>query len=92
MKLNELSGSEALFGFCGWLTTRDQKTVMSAKDNAGDIVQKIGKFMKANKMENPKDGWEKALKHPKESLLSDLLNILESQNLLESINFSDIRK
>lgn len=65
MKLSELSGSEALFGFCGWLTTQDDKTVMSAKDDAAAIVPKISAFIDANKLKPPRDGWDKKLKHPK---------------------------
>jgi len=29
---NCLTGSEAIFGFCAWLTTRKKKTVMSSDE------------------------------------------------------------
>ena len=67
MKLNkkELSGSEALFGFCGWLTTRKQKTVMGSKYDCAPIVKSIAEFCKFNNLAEPRRGWEKNLKHPK---------------------------
>jgi hypothetical protein len=65
--LAELSGSEALFGFCGWLTTRDDPTVMSAHDNAGQIADLIDKFCKTNDLKDPREHWNDELKHPKET-------------------------
>lgn len=59
-----LSASEALFGFCGWLTSRDEKTVMSASDDAGQAVNLIVEFCERNNLEDPVMGWEKNLTHP----------------------------
>jgi hypothetical protein len=61
-----LSASEAVFGFCGWLTSRDKKTIMSSKNDAAVIVDLVAKFCQTNKFENPREGWEKILIHPKE--------------------------
>ncbi len=60
----ELSASEALFGFCGWLTGRDKITVMSAKHNAATIADLIARFIKVNKLSQPRERWEKKLKQP----------------------------
>ena len=62
---NEISASEALFGFCGWLTTREEKTVMSANDDAANIAEKVNVFCKANNLSEPREGWDKKLVHPK---------------------------
>jgi len=62
--LNEMTGSEALFGFCGWLTTRDEKTVMSASDDAACIADLIKKFCDTNKLTEPRSEWDKLLTHP----------------------------
>ena len=59
-----MTASEALFGFCGWLTSRKEKTVMSSADEAGTVVELIEKFMDANNLPMPKDGFEKNLVHP----------------------------
>ena len=60
----KLSASEALFGFCAWLTTREDKTIMSAADDAAPIPPLIDEFCKVNGLEEPKNGWEKNLIHP----------------------------
>jgi len=62
--MGQVSSSEALFGFCGWLTAREQKTVMSSKHDAAPIVELISQFCETNKLPEPKDGWENNLKHP----------------------------
>ena len=62
----ELTGSEAVFGFCGWLTTRKEKTVMSASDDCAVIADLVKKFCAVNNLAEPKKGWEKLLIHPKE--------------------------
>lgn len=66
MNKNELSGSEALFGFCGWLTTREEKTVMSSGNDCTTIVLLIDEFCKANNLTEARDDWADNLTHPKE--------------------------
>ena len=58
------SASEALYGFGGWLTSRDERTIMSAKDNASDTAERIKEFCEANNLTEPADGWDKRLVHP----------------------------
>ena len=62
--LEEMTGSEALFGFCAWLTTREEKTVMSANDDAANIVEKIKMFCDANKLTEARDDYTDRLTHP----------------------------
>ncbi len=63
--MNHLSGSEAIFGFCAWLTTREERTVMSAADNAAPIPPLITEFCEVNKLVPPRDDYADALVLPK---------------------------
>jgi hypothetical protein len=65
--LDKLTASEALYGFCGWLTSRAEKTVMSSTDDAGCVAGLVAEFCKANNLQNPRDGWDGNLVHPKET-------------------------
>ncbi len=59
-----LTASEALFGFCGWLTSRKEKTIMSSSDDCTPVIELIKQFCDENKLEGPKEGWENNLIHP----------------------------
>ena len=61
-----LSASEALYGFGGWLTTRKEPTTMSSKHEAGPIAELIDIFCETNKLEEPRENWDKHFKQPKE--------------------------
>ena len=63
-EFNELSGSEAIYGFCGWLTGRKEVTKMGHKHDCAIIADLIDEFCKANNLSNPIDHWEKDLSHP----------------------------
>lgn len=63
---NELTASEAIYGFCGWLTTREEMTVMSASNDAAPIADLIKKFCEVNELSIPRTAWASRLKHPKE--------------------------
>ena len=69
-ELSEMTGSEAIFGFCAWLTTRDGQTIMSAKDDCGKITELIDEFCNANKLTTPRDNWTDFLKHPNKELIT----------------------
>jgi hypothetical protein len=64
--MDKLTASEALYGFCGWLTTRDEKTIMSASDDAAPIPVLIRQFCETNGLKDPRKYWHKMLTHPKE--------------------------
>ena len=59
-----LSPSEAIYGFCAWLTTRDEKTIMSASDDAAPVCDLINQFCKENKLKEPCENWATNLVHP----------------------------
>lgn len=81
MKLvrEELSGSEAIYGFAGWLTTQDKKTIMGSHYDCALIADKIEKFIEANDLEDPEDHWEDELNHPSEEIneskSQDIINL-----------------
>jgi hypothetical protein len=62
----EMSASEAIYGFCGWLTSRDKKTIMSSTDDAVEAADLVDLFCKTNKLSEPREDWSKRLTHPKE--------------------------
>jgi hypothetical protein len=62
--MKELTAAEALYGFCAWLTTRDERTVMSASDDAAPIPQLIAEFCKVNDLKEPREDWHEGLIHP----------------------------
>jgi len=61
---NCLTGSESIYGFCAWLTTRDTKTVMSAMDDAAPIVELIKVFCDKNKLRDPRENYTDYLTMP----------------------------
>lgn len=63
---NYISASEALFGFVGWLTSRDQAVTFSGHHNAGVAADLVALFCEVNDLAEPRDHWEKNLVHPKE--------------------------
>lgn len=64
----ELNASEAIYAFCGWLTCRDERTIMSSKDDAAIIAELIKRFCDTNNLKEPRTGWEKKFEHPKSQL------------------------
>jgi hypothetical protein len=60
--INEkLSGSEAVYGFAGWLTSRKDKTIMSSSDDASVIADLVDEFNKKQELEEPREHWEEDL-------------------------------
>ena len=57
----ELSPSESLYGFAGWLTTRNEPITISSKHNAAIVAELVDDFIKKQKLKNPRDNWEKNL-------------------------------
>lgn len=60
----ELSASEALFGFCAWLTTREEETMMGGSHDCGVIAELVKRFVDFNGLQDPKPGWDERFKMP----------------------------
>jgi len=69
---DELSGSEAVFGFVGWLTTSKEFKYALANPGYGPSqdsapwAELAKRFCNTNKLENPREGWSDLLTHPEE--------------------------
>lgn len=63
--------SEALFGFCAWLTTRNNPITASSRHDAGEWACLVDEFCKANKLTQPRNNWTDYLTHPKPSPSSE---------------------
>lgn len=59
-----LTASEALYGFMGWLTTRDESVTLGATHDASVAADLVAEFVKANDLNRPRDGWQRNLIHP----------------------------
>ena len=60
----ELNAAEAVYGFVGWLTSREERTVMSAKDDCAPIAELIKRFCTENNLPEVSDQWPLNLIHP----------------------------
>lgn len=61
-----LTASEALFGFMGWLTARQQITEFGVTKDAAIAVELVSRFMDANQLADCRDNWATRLLHPVE--------------------------
>lgn len=61
---DKLTASEAVYGFCGWLTSRDEETVMSSRCDASKIAELVEQFCEENGLGAPRDNWTDNLIHP----------------------------
>lgn len=60
-KVSLFNESETLYIFCGWLTTRKEKTIMSSSDNAAPIAELIKEFCDHYRLPEPRKGWEQKI-------------------------------
>ena len=81
----ELSASEALFGFCGWLTSRKPRTIMSSTDDVAPIARLVQEFCNINGLAEPRDGWEERLIHPGREEKYEFKLILGEPDLSEDL-------
>lgn len=61
-----LNPTEAIYGFCAWLTTRAEITTMSHAHDCAVISELVGKFAKENDLPNFSTAWPDNLKIPNE--------------------------
>lgn len=60
---DQLIASEALYGFCEWLTSREEETIMSGHHSAG-VADLVKKFCDCNQLNKPREGWTAHLIFP----------------------------
>lgn len=61
---DRLTGSEVLYGFAGWLTTRKGEVTIGSTHPVGTLVDLIKLFIETNNLKDPRVGWENNLIHP----------------------------
>ena len=93
---DKLTASEAIFGFCGWLTTRSEITRMGSSENCAGIPDLITQFLWENDLDLPRDGWENNLIHPSgecsfgnDDLEESNINFMQLANDIGKINMDD---
>ena len=74
----ELSGSEAVFGFMAWLTTRNETTVLGPHQTVDISI--IQRFIETNKLKDPRDAWAELLIHPPELGLAEFASETEKSD------------
>jgi len=57
----EWSPAEAIFAFAGWLTSRPERTILSAQDDAAPVLSLIDAFCTRHKLDDPRPGWDRAI-------------------------------
>jgi hypothetical protein len=62
----KLTASEAIFGFAGWLTSRDDPVIMSANHESDKVAELCDLFCLANRLQKPRDEWANNLIIPSE--------------------------
>lgn len=65
-QVSQLSQSETLYGFFAWLTTRScwSGPFGANLECSSQAVELIQEFIKANKLKQPRKGWENNFKFP----------------------------
>lgn len=61
---DNLSASEALYGFMAWLTSREKSITVSGRHDTAEPAELVDTFCKANNLADPKDDFAQRLIHP----------------------------
>ena len=62
--MDEMNAAEALYGFAGWLTSRDGTLQIGSSHDAAIMAELVEEFCKTNKLTDPRPGWEKEFRMP----------------------------
>lgn len=61
---NQLSPSEALYGFAGWITSRPEVIQVGNTANCAVVADLVRDFCAANGLSDPRDDWAHCLTYP----------------------------
>jgi len=61
---HEFLPSEILYGFAGWLTCREERTILSSYDNASPAAEAVAAFIDVNNLTQPRPGKIEQVQHP----------------------------
>lgn len=67
----ELRASEALYAFCGWLTTRAEITRAGGGAECDTLAERVHEFCDAQHLLPPRDRWERAVRRMPDEADSD---------------------
>ena len=66
--MRKLTATEALYGFAGWLTSRDEAVTLSRHHDAAIVADLVAEFIKANDLGDvSSEDWNRYLKYPPRS-------------------------
>lgn len=68
-----LTASEAVYGFAGWLTTRQKPVIFSESHNAAPVAQLVNAYVTEQQLDPPRDNWNKHLR-PMTLVATELTN------------------
>lgn len=62
----KLTAAEALYGFMGWLSCREETVIIGSKHECSEIPILIDKFIEENNLDPiSREDWNKILRHPR---------------------------
>jgi hypothetical protein len=80
-----MSPTDALFGFCAWLTTREETTVMGGNMECGHVPQLLEAFMEANQLPDVSGDFPDSFAMPKTERPTDIVSVKMTRRLAESL-------
>ena len=83
--MDQITASEALYDFMGWLTTRQEVLSVGASHECAPVADVVKEFCAANNLAEPRDGWEKNFVHPENERESAITKIGALQNRREAV-------
>lgn len=68
---DKITASEAIFGFCGWITSRKEELTVGAAIPCGAIIELITEWCKVNNLVDPRDRYSDYIVQPKRKRIGD---------------------
>lgn len=78
-----LSPSEAVYGFAGWLTTRDEPVTLSGHHNAAIAAELVDEYVKKQGFEEPRENWHEELVPMNEKFDDCSVDVLDYKKCIE---------